>query len=886
MIGLQVQHGAEVLQLVAVVLERADVRPQLHIGEGQGEDVEDAVVVHLFLGRVVHQRIQVDEARSQREPIRPGPLGRAVAEEDAQVAGEVGAAHAPAEAIDGELVVLHVQVALEVLELQRMHLHAAGELAEAQVREAEAIVGEAEVGIGMEARLAQHLVAVFLRQVVLALVGEQVAQDELVAAEVDGHVRLAMLAVAEPQRVVLHGAVQVQVAGVNHGGEVLDAERLIGDDDVGMHIVQRVRVVLRLHAELVDEELADGQRLLVEQAFNARGEMESAAQVAQFLVLRSREDGVVREELGQIERSAVQVELQLDRFGVVMEDRGQVADAAAEPQVACCHAQAEGVDLHEALAHLGVDVEVVDGMRVAGDAEVQVAHPQVAVHALLQARQVALGRLDVDELGELHVHLHMAAELVQHLHIEEFAHEVQVHVAVQVHVHHGVHEVLHDEVAAELAAARPQVQVAQVQLGGAQSRVTAVGEEAREGEPVHFLVRGSVVEPAIRAAEADIHARGHALGAAALHRAVEDDLARVPELAQEVRHIVRREGHEQGEVGLLAVHMQVEVHLMADVHSALGCELHLLQLQGAQGHHEHLRGHVVVQVRIELDVLVVEEARVALADHIQVQVGLQLGGDGVADAAEVGLQLMDARGDLLPGALLQVAEGEIAQLQVAQMDVQGRFISLIGRGELLREQQVQAAILVQHQIQVAAVSVDAAHVDVAAQQVPDAEAEVEVLEGVDGRLRGVVGRTEAHVLKVDADEREGLEGRDVAAADGEVPRHVAVDLVQRHPHQGALLGEGHGQHAAEEQQHDEHGPEQDAADAAEHVRTGRPKYPLGKALPFLAGRARSTGLCSNPGKGGGHGLPAQPRTAADLAHEPQLCTVHLPQPVRSRVPEP
>ncbi len=188
---------------------------------------------------------------------------------------------------------------VEVLQLQRMHLHAAGELGHAQVCEAEGIVHEAQVGVRMEAGLAQHLVAVLPRQEVLAAVGEQVVEDQLVAAEVDRHVGLARPALVEPQAVVAHHAVQVQVAGVDGAGEVLDAQGAVGDQDVHVHIVEAVGVVLRLHAEVVDEEFADGQGLVVEQAAHAGGHVQVALKPFEHLILCPGQGGVVREQFGQ-----------------------------------------------------------------------------------------------------------------------------------------------------------------------------------------------------------------------------------------------------------------------------------------------------------------------------------------------------------------------------------------------------------------------------------------------------------------------------------------------------------------------------------------------------------------------------------------------------------
>ncbi|HOY28069.1 MAG TPA: hypothetical protein PLR96_03780 [Flavobacteriales bacterium] len=91
----------------------------------------------------------------------------------------------------------------------------------------------------------------------------------------------------------------------------------------------------------------------------------------------------------------------------------------------------------------------------------------------------------------------------------------------------------------------------------------------------------------------------------------------------------------------------------------------------------------------------------------------------------------------------------------------------------------------------AAHGVNAADIEVAAYQVPNAEAQVQVVDGVDRPLRGVVIRMEAHVLQVDADEREGLEGCNVAATHAHAAHHVLVDLRERMLHQLVLFGIGH-----------------------------------------------------------------------------------------------
>ena len=281
--------------------------------------------------------------------------------------------------------------------------------------------------------------------------------------------------------------------------------------------------------------------------------------------------------------------------------------------------------------------------------------------------------------------------------------------------------------------------------------------------------------------------------------------------------------------------MQVQVHVAGHVDAAFRREGDLLQLHGAGEHGEHLRGLVVLQVHVELHVLVVEEAGVVAADHVQPQVAVDLGGDDVARHLQLQGQFGDAGGDALPGGFLQVAGGEVAQLHIPKVQVHGAGVGHRAVQQVLGPHQVQRTVRVQHEIKMSTIGMQAADVVASLEQVPQVEADVEVLHMVDGWRRGVRGGMEAHILQVDADGREALERSDVASGDRQLADQTPVRRSDDQLDKLGLARNGDRKQDGEQQGGPENGPEQHADHLVHHGGTG------GDGITRIAGRKFAKG---------------------------------------------
>src|SRR5690606_28129445 len=124
-------------------------------------------------------------------------------------------------------------------------------------------------------------------------------------------------------------------------------------------------------------------------------------------------------------------------------------------------------------------------------------------------------------------------------------------------------------------------------------------------------------------------------------------------------------------------------------------------------------------------------------DHVQPQVAVDLGGNDVARHLQLQGQFDDAGGDALPGGLLQVAGGEVAQLHIPKVQVHGAGVGHRAVQQVLGPHQVQRTVRVQNEIKMSTIGMQAADVVPSPQQVPQVEADVQVLHVVDGRRAGV-----------------------------------------------------------------------------------------------------------------------------------------------------
>jgi hypothetical protein len=149
----------------------------------------------------------------------------------------------------------------------------------------------------------------------------------------------------------------------------------------------------------------------------------------------------------------MKIEQELYRFFLVVKECGQVGQGAVDMEVRVAEVAGEGVEMQEAILHIGVEIEVFDHMWEGGDAEGKVSYGELALDAFGELAHGLLGHTEVDEFFEIHFEVDVAGDALEVTDAEEGADEAEFEVGIYLHEDFGIGEITDDEITGKDSAA-------------------------------------------------------------------------------------------------------------------------------------------------------------------------------------------------------------------------------------------------------------------------------------------------------------------------------------------------------------------------------------------------------------------------------------------------
>ncbi len=159
-------------------------------------------------------------------------------------------------------------------------------------------------------------------QVVHALVGEQVAQDDLPGRSVKVQFGIAALVVGQPQVIVLYLSGKAEIAPVNFTPKMADVQVLGVHLHFGVEIVEGVGVVLELSVEIFYHKLAARDRAGGQQVVHRRFEAKCRPKIGEHLAAEAGQGAVVGQQLGKIYPAGPRAQVHVDRLVLGVKNGG------------------------------------------------------------------------------------------------------------------------------------------------------------------------------------------------------------------------------------------------------------------------------------------------------------------------------------------------------------------------------------------------------------------------------------------------------------------------------------------------------------------------------------------------------------------------------------